>query len=142
MKNILYISLIFFLISCSTKPEPIVAGKDVCSYCKMPVADTRFGGEIITEKGKIYKFDDIGCMIHFLTEGINNEKAKQILSLNYLNNQELIDVYQSSFLISSELHTPMNSDAASFKTKKEAEEYIEKFPGKILSWDELIKIIK
>lgn len=127
-----------FFISCNTKPEPLVAGKDVCSYCKMPVADTKFGAEIITEKGKLYKFDDVICMIHFMKEGLaHNEKIKNTLVVNYSNNQRLMNVNEAFFLVSGQFHTAMNSGTACFETIKEAEFLQANFPGKILSWQEL-----
>ena len=138
MKYILILFLTLFFISCNTQPEPLVAGKDVCTYCKMPVAEIKFGGEIITAKGKIYKFDDLGCMINFIKSGMDSkEKVKDLLAVNYSNNQELLNVNEAAFLISSNFHTPMNSGAVCFRSKKEAEKMEKDFHGNILSWKEL-----
>ena len=138
MKYILILFLSPFFISCNTQPEPLVAGKDVCSYCKMPVADTKFGAEIITEKGKFYKFDDVICMLNFMKEGIaTNEKIKSMLVVCYTNNQKLIKATEAFFLVSSEFHTSMNSGAACFESLKDAQSFQTNFPGKILSWQEL-----
>jgi len=41
-----------FLTSCTPKPEKIAFGKDNCAECKMPIMDPKFGGEIVTKKGK------------------------------------------------------------------------------------------
>ncbi|MBK6827600.1 MAG: hypothetical protein IPG86_12340, partial [Chitinophagaceae bacterium] len=57
------------LLSCSTKPEPFKPGTDNCHFCKMGITDTRFGGELITKKGKMYKFDDLICLARFLNQG-------------------------------------------------------------------------
>ena len=48
------------------KPEPIAYGKDSCSECKMTIIDPKFGGEIISKKGKIFKFDDTHCLAKFM----------------------------------------------------------------------------
>ena len=54
------------LSACSASgPEPIVVNKDVCFHCKMNISDVRFGAELITTKGRIYKFDDVVCMKGF-----------------------------------------------------------------------------
>jgi len=62
-------SFMLLFISCSTKPQPIQYGKDVCDHCKMTIVDQKFGGEIVTKKGKAYKFDDLICMAKFLGTG-------------------------------------------------------------------------
>ena len=67
LKFILFVSFISFITSCTTKPQPIKMG-DACDFCIMGVADNRFGAELITKKGKIYKFDDIHCLIGFIKE--------------------------------------------------------------------------
>ena len=50
---------------CTQEPEPLVYGKDVCQFCKMTLMDHKFGAELVTNKGKVYKFDDINCMLNF-----------------------------------------------------------------------------
>ena len=83
MKNNFLLLLTFIFFSCTTKPELLVVGKDVCSSCKMPVSDLKYGAEIITEKGRIYKFDDVICMLNFMKAGIiPGEKIKSILVEN------------------------------------------------------------
>lgn len=143
MKNIISIFFILFFISCSTEPQPLVVGKDECYFCKMPVADTKFGAEIITEKGKLYKFDDTGCIINFLKIGLStDEKIKNIFTICYSNNQKFSDVNKSFFLMSENFRTPMNSGIASFETRNEAETFLKEFPGEILTWQQLQQKLK
>jgi copper chaperone NosL len=143
MKNIISIFFILFFISCSTEPQPLVVGKDECYFCKMPVADTKFGAEIITVKGKLYKFDDAGCIINFLKIGLSpDEKIKNIFTVSYSTNQKFLDVSKSFFLMSENFRTPMNSGIASFETRNEAEAFLKKFPGEILTWNQLQQKLK
>jgi copper chaperone NosL len=135
-----FVPILFFLslCSCTVGPRPLMVGKDVCDFCKMPVADAKFGGEIITVKGKLYKFDDLGCMIHFRKNGLGtNETIHKIFPINYLNCQKFIDVNQSVFLISENFRTPMNSGIAAFVSQQEATPFLKDFPGEILTWDQL-----
>jgi len=104
----------------------------------MPVADEKFGGEIITVKGKLYKFDDMGCMIHFMKNGLSvNETINKIFPINYVNCRKFIDVNQSVFLVSANFRTPMNSNIAAFESQQEASPFLKNFPGEILTWDQL-----
>jgi len=142
MKYILIAGILFFS-SCSTGPLPLVPGKDACTFCQMPVADTRFGAEIITAKGKLYKFDDIGCMSHFLKNGLSaNEKIQNIFVVSYLHRQNFVEVSKSFFLKSVDVHSPMNSGIAAFESLNEATPLLKDFPGEILSWDELQQKLK
>lgn len=114
--------LIFFISSCSSKPQPFNYGKDVCDNCKMTIVDPKFGGEIITKKGKVYKFDDIVCMSHFLKSGVVKEnEITQRLVVNYQKQNDFIDANKASFLLSQELKTPMGGNAAAFVSPQEAE---------------------
>jgi len=143
MKNIISIYFILFFISCNTEPQPLVVGKDECNFCKMPYGDTKFGGEIITIKGKLYKFDDISCMNDFLKNGLNaDEKIKNVLAVNYAGNQKFLDVNKAIFLLSANLHSPMNSGAAAFESRNEAESFLNNFPGEILTWQQLQSKLK
>ena len=143
MKNIFSILFTLFFISCSTEPQPLVVGKDECYFCKMPYADAKFGAEIITEKGKLYKFDDIGCLLNFLkNDMITAEKIKHIYSVNYNADQKFTDVTKAVFLRSEKLHTPMNSEIASFGSRIEAETFLNEFSGKLLTWKQLQQNLK
>ena len=73
MKMISLILALALFLSCNTEPVPLRYGKDACHLCKMTLMDKKFGGELVTGKGKVYKFDDVNCMINFyqlrLSEG-------------------------------------------------------------------------
>src|SRR5215467_372189 len=99
--------LLFFISSCSNKPQPFNYGKDVCDNCKMTIVDPKFGGEIITKKGKVYRFDDAACMIHFLGSGtIKEDEISQKLFINFQKQNDFIDVNNAVFIISPELKSP------------------------------------
>ena len=107
-----------FMVSCSSGPEPIVYGKDGCHSCKMIMMDNRFGTEIVTEKGKVYKFDDVNCMQRFLQSGTISEKdVAYLMVTDFGNPGSLIDVHSAVFVISPEIKSPMGSNIAAFATK-------------------------
>ena len=107
---------LFFLLltSCSTKPKPFAYGKDNCHTCKMGIMDPKFGSELITTKGKIYKFDDVSCMQHFLKS-----------------------LEEAVFILSPSVKSPMGSHAAAFASREKAEKMNATFTGELLSWKEL-----
>jgi len=132
-------TLAFVLFSCNTKPEPFAYGKDICADCSMTIMDPKFGAEIITKKGRVHKFDDAHCLISFLA----SQKAKpadisQTVFIDYENNQNFLDVKSMFIVVSPQLKSPMNSNAAAFSNKGSAEKMAAKTGGAIKSWDELL----
>ena len=130
------------LSSCDSGPQPITLGKDACTYCKMSIADNHFGAEIITKKGKVYKFDDTHCILAFMKENtINNNDIKETWLVNYAEPHNFIAAEKATLLESSELHSPMGGNAAAFENKEKLEEISNKLQGdkKIITWNELVK---
>jgi copper chaperone NosL len=137
------IILTFSLSSCSTEPEPFVVGQDDCHVCKMGLADFKFGGEVITNKGKIYKFDDLGCMTSFIESGSleENDIAKTLV-MNFENPNNFLDINTAWFVISPDFNSPMKSNAAGFISKEAAEKILTDKIGTIFNWVELIEKLK
>lgn len=129
-----------FLSSCSYDPTPFVSGSDDCYVCKMGLADFRYGGELITKKGKTFKFDDLGCMIEYLESGsIEKKDIARILVINFERPNHFIDAEKAWIVVSPELKSPMKSNAAGFETKEEAEIISKQKNGTLLNWSDLIK---
>jgi len=130
--------LAFFLTSCDTKPIPFTPGKDNCDFCQMGISDTRFAAQIITKKGKVYKFDDLHCIVGFLKKGRVNEKdVAQKAVINFENPNEFLDASSAVFVICEELRSPMGSNAAGFKTKEKAINYSTGKKTEIVGWEQL-----
>lgn len=133
---------LLFITSCTVKPEAFVIGKDVCYDCKMTIMDPKFGAEIITKKGKIYKFDDAHCIAHFLKE--DNVKAADIAQTVFIDHEietNFLDVKSVFFVVSPQLKSPMNSNAAAFSNKRTAEQIATQTSGKIKDWQTLLKTL-
>ena len=132
------IVLVFLISSCNTKPQPFAYGKDICDDCKMTIMDPRFGGEVITKKGKIYKFDDSHCMVHFLkANNFKEADISQAVFIDYENQTNFLNVNTAFFVVSPELKSPMNGNAAALSSKKAAEEKAASISGTVNTWEEL-----
>ncbi|MCS6975325.1 MAG: nitrous oxide reductase accessory protein NosL [Cyclobacteriaceae bacterium] len=109
----------------------------MCHTCKMTIMDRKFGGEVVTEKGKIYKFDDLNCMINFLNSGYLEEREVAFrLVIDYAQPAKLIDATQAFYLKSNEIRTPMASRLAAFESDKVMEEYKKQWNAIYLTWGE------
>lgn len=131
--------LLLFISSCAVKAEPINYGKDMCDDCRMTIVDQHFGAEIVTKKGRVYKFDDARCIAHFIKTGkITANETGQTLFTDYNNSKNFIDSKTAVFVVSETLKSPMNSNAAAFENQAAAEKTATAVNGKITSWDNLL----
>ena len=133
----------FFFIGCNPKPEKINYGKDSCSECKMTIMDPKFGGEIVTEKGKVYKFDDTHCVAAFLERrGVELADIHQTLFIQYDHPNEFVDVKSAGFVVSSRLKSPMGGNAAAFKNETAAKKKSAEIEGsRVTNWATLYNIL-
>jgi copper chaperone NosL len=138
-KTISILLLAMLMSSCSNaKPEALVVNKDQCEFCKMTVADIRFGAEAISSKGRIYKFDDLNCMIAF---NKSNEKImmNKLFVNDYQANNQLIDATTAWYIIHETIKSPMGSNTAAFSTKDLAMNMGKSISVEAVSWDQINK---
>ncbi len=137
LKHYSFFALLLILIGCNASPKAIDYGNDGCHFCKMTIVDKVHAAEIVTKKGKIYKFDATECMVNFMKE-FDRSQIKLFLSNDYLEPEVLIDATKATFLISQNIPSPMGAYLSAFKTKAEAEKIQAQKEGKLYSWGALI----
>jgi len=132
------ILLLVCMGSCSPGPQPIMVGKDHCDFCKMIISDNRFGAEIVTTKGRIYKFDDAHCILSFLQkQTIDRASVKTVYFTDFSNAHPLIDAGTAVFLKSDDLRSPMEGNLAAFGDKDSLNKVAAEYKGKVVTWNEL-----
>lgn len=128
------------LFSCNSKPEPFMYGKDICHLCKMGIIDPKFGCEVITKKGKIYKFDDVICIARFLHSGTIEEKEiKKKVVINFEKENDFLAIETAYFVVAPGIKSPMGSNTAAFLNKESAEKFLNSQDGQKISWSEILK---
>lgn len=141
LKHLSLITLLLLFFGCQVKPQAIDYGNDGCHFCKMTIVDKVHAAEIVTKKGKIYKFDAAECMINFMKEFDSSEIAL-FLTNNYSEPEKLIDATKATFLISENIPSPMGGYISAFKTKELAIKTQSDKGGVIYTWTELINHLK
>lgn len=129
--------MLLTLLGCNVSPKPIDYGNDGCHYCKMTIVDKLHAAEVVTQKGKVYKFDATECMINFLDE-FDTAEIKLYLSTNYTTPEALIDATQATFLISENIPSPMGAFLSAFEDADEAEKTKAEKGGDLYSWEALL----
>lgn len=126
------------LLSCTIEPEPLQFGKDACHSCKMTLMDNKFGAEILTTKGKVYKFDDMNCMFNFYHSGqVPVENIDQVLVVDFAKPGSLIDGKSALYVKSESIKSPMASSIAAFGSGDGFERINADVQGTQMNWEEL-----
>jgi len=138
VSSTLPVLMLLLLNSCNTGPEPIITGKDQCDFCKMPVSDNRFGAEVVTKKGKIYKFDDAHCILSFMhSAGFKQEQQYAVYFVDFSGSHSLIPATTALFLKSEALRSPMNGNIAAFSNADSMQLVEDKYSGTVFHWNQL-----
>jgi copper chaperone NosL len=139
MRILLLLSCIsIFMVSCSSSFEPVEYGKDACCYCKMTIMDKRFAAEIIDKKGKVFKFDDIACMMHYLAENHLDQAETRFYVARYLKpGADFLDARKADYLSNDFFKTPMRGNTAAFANAAEAKSLKDSLQAAVLSWNDL-----
>ena len=128
----------FAFFSCDPKSKPIAYGEDKCEFCRMSIVDQRFGGEIVTQKGKVYKYDAVECMVNYLDQRVDDESSlKMILTNTYDAPGKLQDARACYYLISENMPSPMGMFLNPFESLDAATKNMQEHSGAIFSWQEL-----
>lgn len=134
----LAIVLSLVLASCSTGPEPLHFGQDACHACRMILMDNKFGAEIVTQKGKVYKFDDVNCLMSFYNSGtILPSEVKDVVVIDFSGAEKLIDARKALYVQSELIKSPMASNVAAFEVGTSLEKLNKQWKGSVLTWEEL-----
>lgn len=143
MKFQSYIALAVLVLAtaCKPEPKPINYGQDDCTFCKMTIADSRYGAEFVSDKGKVYKFDAIECMVDYVNK--NKDLASSFLLVNTFDNpKNLSNTADCTFLISENLPSPMGAHLTAFMDKVKADSMQKVKSGSLYSWNEILKLRK
>ncbi|MFM6926063.1 MAG: nitrous oxide reductase accessory protein NosL [Ferruginibacter sp.] len=139
-ETVIALVLLVTISSCNAGPEPLKTGIDHCYFCKMTISDARFGAEIVTAKGKVYKFDDMHCLLNYLeTKELKPGDIKNIYFANYAGNHGLIEAGKAMLLTAPELKSPMNGNTAAFDKQDSLLAVQKRFPGTSNTWHEIYK---
>lgn len=137
--TILIAMITLLLISCSKEPQPIEFGIDSCDHCMMKISDDRYGAELVTQKGRIYKFDDMYCMKAFIkNETVASDQIYSLWLVDFEKTKTLIPAQQSFLLYNPELKSPMGSNTAAFNNEDAREKLYKTHSGKLLLWEDYL----
>lgn len=121
---------------CKVTPAPIEPQVDHCETCKMTISDVRYSGEVMTLKGRKYKFDSLSCLLSFVK--MQKEGTKAIWVSDYLNPSHLIDVKEARFLKSNSIKSPMGDHFIASLNENGLRDLQKDWPGDLMEWNTIL----
>ncbi len=138
MKTLYFLLFMVALTSCKpTEAEPIKLNIDQCHQCKMNIANGKFGAEIITEKGRIYKFDDVFCLVNFYQEN-KNTKIQKFYIHDYAQDNVLIPAETAFYAKGGTINSPMHGNIIATTTQVNILKFASELDANQISWEEII----
>jgi copper chaperone NosL len=107
----------------------------------MTIVDRQHAAEIVTQKGKIFKFDAVECMVN-AREEIGADNIAQYLCNTYDAPGELTDATTASFLVSKAIPSPMGANLTAFSEAEAAKRTMDEFNGSLYNWNSLLSYLK
>lgn len=109
------------LVACAESgPQEIKVGKDQCENCKMTITEPKYATQLLTEKGRNYKFDDISCMKDYESsnsDAIGNAKTYVV----DFPSGAFIETNTATFIKGGDIKSPMGGNMQAYKDKAAAE---------------------
>lgn len=140
MKKLFFLGLITVLMACNSEPKDIKYGRDNCDYCHMTVVDKIHGAELVTDKGKVYTFDSMECLINFKNEH-DHEYSHEMT--NYFEAPGKLIPLKDAFLLKSEqLPSPMGGNVTAFQTEEKLHQIMNEKGGEEISYADAQQILK
>ncbi len=137
LKNITcLVSLMVLFSACDNGPRPIRYGEDACDFCRMTIVDQQHAAQVVTQKGRAYKYDAIECMINDLKRWDSGE-IKHYLVSDYKNPGNLTDATKANYLVSEAIPSPMGAFLSAFSDEASRRKIFDSVGGQMLEWPQL-----
>jgi len=121
VSRIAYLTLLVGAVACrQLRPEPIAYGADECGSCRMQISDPRFGGEIVTRKGRAIKFDAIDCLRGFYKQADAANDVASVWVLDARHAGVFIAADSAWFIDLGEGRSPMGHGWAAIANRGDA----------------------
>lgn len=138
--NLILLLIVLLFVACGNDPEPIIFGEDNCAHCKMMITDEKYGAELVTDKGKIYKYDSIECLLQQLHMKVfSEEQIASLWVIDFSNPQTLIDAKTAYYTKNDNFRSPMGLNVQAFQTEEDFNKFFNENGGGKLSWANLMQ---
>ena len=86
----------------------------------MTITDLKYGTEMITEKGRVYKFDDISCMTMYESSEPDKAKNAKFYVID-VPSEKFVEKGSATLITGGEIKSPMGGNTQAFERIDDAE---------------------
>lgn len=124
-------------VACEPAAEAIRYGEDACSYCRMTIVGKQHGAELVTTKGKVFKFDAVECLVGELNR--TEHDPALLLVTDFSSPESLITASAATYLISEAIPSPMGANLSAFASQTDAMDLARERGGELFTWQQLLE---
>lgn len=133
MKMVVWLIGLLLISSCNIEPQEINFGTDACHYCSMTIVDNQHAAQLVTHKGRAYKFDAIECMINDIRRREKQQIAITLVN-DYSNPGSLIEARSATYVVSDAISSPMGANLSAFINANDAQQLVDSKGGQVYDW--------
>ncbi|MDX2120056.1 MAG: nitrous oxide reductase accessory protein NosL [Gemmatimonadota bacterium] len=116
-------------------PRSLALGVESCAHCHMTIMEERFSAQAITETGKVFAFDDVGCLASWLAGSPPPVASLWVWST--VPGEGWLQAEQAAYVRSDSLRTPMRSGLAAVMPGTSADSLAAALGGGLVGWNEV-----
>lgn len=137
---LLAIVALFLMAACARRgPEPIRYGTENCDFCRMNIADPRFGAQLVMKTGKVRKFDSVECLASYYLAQHAAGKVESVWVTDFARPGALVRADSAVFHQGGAGHSPMGMQIAAYRDRAGAEAARARLGGEVLGWDAILE---
>lgn len=116
-------------------PRPLALGEEQCTHCHMTIMQERFTAQAILPTGKVFVFDDVGCMANWLAT--TAEPPASVWVWSAIPGEGWLPATDAVYIHSDSLRTPMGGNLAAARAGPGADSLRAILGGTQRFWDEV-----
>ncbi|MGB5289798.1 MAG: nitrous oxide reductase accessory protein NosL, partial [Ignavibacteriaceae bacterium] len=103
----------------------------------------RYGAEMVTDKGKVYKFDSIECLTEFaVVKNLIGDSNQKFLVTDFAQPETFIDASTAFYVLNDNFRSPMGLNVSAFGSEISRQKFVAESGGSLLYWVDVIELVK
>jgi copper chaperone NosL len=116
---------------------------EASAYCDGVIPETRFGGEISTRSGEVYRFMSVECLAGFVVEGrVPQSEIASVMVVDFNRNDLLIDARTAKYVRMQWEESPNGLNLVATETEKIANNLHYFLGGEQLDWTGVLEYVR
>jgi copper chaperone NosL len=123
-------------------PE-FAADTPACDYCTGTIPAERFGGQVTTEDGRVFRFMSVECLAGFLLEErVDPRTIRSVQVVDYNHGERLIDAGSARYVRSQFRSSPNGLRLLATESERVAANLHYFFGGERLAWEGVLATVR